>query len=61
MNAMTDEEVRAFEKQNHWATGVNIAEDGRGLYYDNAEANCIELKFPERPMQVPISHVFCRC
>jgi len=53
MNAMTDEEVRTFEKQNHWATGLNIAEDGRGLYYDNAEANCIELKFPERPMQVP--------
>jgi hypothetical protein len=53
MNAMTDEEVRAFERQHHWATGLNIAEDGRGLYYDNAEANCIELKFPEKPMQVP--------
>jgi hypothetical protein len=53
MNAMTDEEVRTFERQHHWATGLNIAEDGRGLYYDNAEANCIELKFPEKPMQLP--------
>jgi hypothetical protein len=53
MNAMTDEEVEKFEAQHHWATGLNIAEDGRGLYYDNVEANCIELKFPETPMQVP--------
>jgi len=53
MNAMTDEEVTRFENQHHWATGLNIAEDGRGLYYDTPEANCIELKFPEKPMQVP--------
>lgn len=41
MNAMTDEEVRNFEKQHQWATGLNIDKNGQGLYYDNAEANCI--------------------
>ncbi len=53
MRAMTYEEVREFEKKNQWATGLNIDEDWRGLYYDNAEANCIELKFPDTPMRVP--------
>jgi hypothetical protein len=53
MNAMTDEEVRRFVNQHHWATGLNIAEDGRGFYYDNAEADCIELRFPAEPMKVP--------
>ena len=53
MQAMTDDEVRAFVKKNEWATGLKVDGEGRGLYYDNAESNCIELKFPEKPMQVP--------
>lgn len=53
MHVMTNDEVRDFEKKNHWATGLNIDENWRDLYYDNAEANCIELKFPETPMRVP--------
>lgn len=53
MNAMTNEEVREFQKKNRWATGLNIDDDWRSFYYDSAEANCIELKFPETPMRVP--------
>src|SRR6267154_3498342 len=53
MNAMTDGEVKEFEEKNHWATGLNIDEERRGFYYDNGEANCIELKFPETLMRVP--------
>jgi hypothetical protein len=53
MQAMTDDEVRAFVTKNEWATGLKVDADGRGLYYDNAESNCIELEFPEKPMEVP--------
>lgn len=53
MHAMTYEEIKDFEEKNKWATGLNIDEDWRGLYYDNPEANCIELKFPETPGRVP--------
>jgi hypothetical protein len=53
MNAMTNEEVKAFEGKNQWATGICIDEGWGGLYYDQPEASCIELKFPETPMQVP--------
>ncbi|MFZ3341823.1 MAG: hypothetical protein WA213_13135 [Terriglobales bacterium] len=53
MNAMTDEEVRQFEEQNHWATGLKIDESGRGFYYDNVGARCIALGYPEGPMRVP--------
>jgi hypothetical protein len=53
MRAMTNDEVKDFEEKNHWATGRNVNEDWPGLYYDNQEANCIELKFPETPMRVP--------
>lgn len=53
MNAMIYEEIKEFEKKNQWATGLNIDEERRGFYYDNAEANCIELKFPDTPMRVP--------
>jgi hypothetical protein len=53
MQAMTDEEVRFFVRQHHWASGLKVDSDGRNLYYDNADANCIELKFPEKPGQVP--------
>jgi hypothetical protein len=44
---------RLERQRRPWATGLNTAKDGRGLYYDNAEANCIELKFPGKPMQAP--------
>ena len=53
MRAMTNDEVKDFEEKNHWATGLNVDEDSRGFYYDNPEANCIELKFPDTPMRVP--------
>jgi len=53
MEAMTDDEVRAFIKKHEWATGLKVDAESRSLYYDNAESNCIELKFPEKPMQVP--------
>jgi hypothetical protein len=53
MNAMTDEGVREFVKKNTWATGLNIDEEWRSFYYDNGEANCIQLKFPETPGSVP--------
>ena len=53
MQAMTDDEVRAFIKKNEWSTGLKVDAESRGLYYDSAESNCIELKFPEKPMQVP--------
>jgi hypothetical protein len=50
---MTDDEGKEFVKQNQWATGLQIDEDGRNLYYDSAESNCIELKFLETPFRVP--------
>jgi hypothetical protein len=50
---MSDDEVRAFIKKHEWATGLKVDAESRSLYYDNAESNCIELKFPEKPMQVP--------
>jgi hypothetical protein len=53
MYVMTDEEVRDFAEKNRWATGLNIDESGRGFYYDDPEAKCFELMFPERPMRVP--------
>jgi hypothetical protein len=61
MQTMTDEEVRSFVRQNQWATGLQIDPDGQDLYYDNAESNCIELKFPETPLGCLISPVYCRC
>ena len=60
MNAMTNEEVREFEKKHQWATGIKVDDDWRGLYYDNAEANCIELKFPDTPMRSLISRASYR-
>jgi hypothetical protein len=53
MNVMTDEEVGSFVKENQSATSLKVDENGRDLYYDNSEANCIELKFPDKPMRVP--------
>src|ERR1051326_7663553 len=53
MLAMTDDEVRNFIKKNEWATGLKIDADGRNLYYDNSDSNCVELRFPAMPMQVP--------
>ena len=53
MNVMTNQEVRDFETKHQWATGLHFDEDGRGVHYVNAEANCIQLEFPDRPMRVP--------
>jgi hypothetical protein len=53
MIVMTEDEVRTFIKKNEWATGIKVGSDGRSLYYDNPESNCIELRFPDKPMQVP--------
>ena len=53
MQVMTGDEVKEFVRQNQWATGLQIDMDGQNLYYDNAESNCIELKFPETPFRVP--------
>lgn len=53
MQTMTDDEVKDFIKQNQWATGLQIDEDGQNLYYDDAESSCIELRFPEMPFRVP--------
>ena len=39
MQAMTDDEVRAFIKKNEWATGLKVDAESRNLYYDNAESN----------------------
>ena len=50
---MTDDEVRTFIRKNEWATGLRVGSDGRSLYYENPESNCMELRFPEKPMQVP--------
>jgi hypothetical protein len=52
MQAMTADEVKKFVRQNQWATGLQIDTDGRDLYYDSAESNCVELKFPETPFKV---------
>lgn len=54
MIGMTNEEVRAFIERNKWATGLNVdSSDRTDVYYDTPEANCIELKFPEKPSQLP--------
>jgi hypothetical protein len=53
MQAMTDDEVKEFVKQNQSATGLQIDPERPDLYYGNAESNCIELKFPETPFKVP--------
>ena len=54
MVGMTNEEVRAFIQKNKWATGLNVDAEGRtDVYYETAESNCIELKFPEKPSQLP--------
>ena len=53
MLAMTSGEVRAFIEKHAWATGLRVEHGGRtDVYYDTPGADCIELAFPEKPMQL---------
>jgi hypothetical protein len=49
MNATTDDEVRAFEGKNRWATGICLDDGAVQPYYDCPESDCIQVKFPETP------------
>lgn len=54
MIGMTNEEICALIEKNKWATGLSVEHSGRtNVYYDAPESNCIELKYPERPLQLP--------
>ena len=53
MLAMTSGEVQAFIEKHAWATGLRVEHGGRtDVYYDTPGADCIELAFPEKPMQL---------
>ena len=43
----TDSEVVQLFSDNKWDCRIKV--DGTNLFYDGPEANCIELKFPDRP------------
>jgi hypothetical protein len=47
MHVGTDSEVLQLLSDNRWGCGIKL--DGTHLYYPNAEANCIELRFPDWP------------
>ena len=47
MQVGTDAEVLQLLSNKTWDSGLKV--DGTRLYYDNPEANCIELSFPDRP------------
>ena len=47
MHVGTDTEVLQLLSDDRWDSGIKL--DGAHLYYHNAEANCIELKFPDWP------------
>jgi len=50
MHVGTDTEVLNLLSDERWNCGIKA--DGTSLYYDSAEANCIELKFPDLPGRV---------
>jgi hypothetical protein len=47
MQVGSDAEVRELVSQANWHSGIKM--EGTNLYYKSAEANCIEMKFPDRP------------
>jgi hypothetical protein len=47
MHVGTDADVRNLVNQSNWHSGIKM--DGMNLYYESAEANCIEMKFPNWP------------
>jgi len=50
MTAMTDDEVGAFLARNESITGIKTDDRGRP-YYDDLEANALQLRFPETPLR----------
>ncbi len=53
MQTMTNDEVKEFVKKNEWATGLKVDGSRNEIFYDNPEANCMDLKFPETPLRAP--------
>jgi hypothetical protein len=51
MNVMTDDEVRDFDREHSWATGIKV-DDGGDLFFDSPDANCIVISYPETPLRV---------
>jgi hypothetical protein len=49
MHVATDAEVLEFLADNAWSHGIRA--DGTTLYYQDPDANCFELKFPESPLK----------
>lgn len=47
MRVGTDADVRDLVNHSNWNSGIKM--DGMNLYYESAEANCIEMKFPDLP------------
>jgi hypothetical protein len=47
MHVGTDAEVLQLLSDTTWSCGIKV--DGTNLYYDNLEASCIEVSFPDRP------------
>jgi hypothetical protein len=47
MHVGADTEVLKLLSDDRWGCGIKM--DGTHLYYQNAEANCSELKFPDSP------------
>jgi hypothetical protein len=47
MHVGTNAEVGDLVTQPKWNSGIKM--DGTNLYYEGAEANCIEMKFPDWP------------
>jgi hypothetical protein len=50
MEVITDQEVRQWIAKNRIYDGLKLRETS--LFYENNEADCIELKFPETPLRV---------
>jgi len=51
MNVLTDIEVLDFVAKHAWATGLH-ANEPTGVYYQNPDARCLRLTYPERPLRV---------
>jgi hypothetical protein len=49
MHVGTDAEVLQLLSDDKWNYNYGVKVDGTSLYYDCPEANCIELKFPDKP------------
>lgn len=47
MHVGMDAEVLQFLSDSTWNCGIKVG--GTNLYYDNPEASCIEVSFPDRP------------